>query len=242
MDLLDILIFNKLKNLKGGGGVTPTGTINITQNGETDVTNYATANVQVVPSFPHEFLSYIIQSSGEYINTGFGANETEYTIECKCRTKASTNGFILGNFETIEGNPQYGIGALYYSNTSPNRLKAFYADNQESNIDYFGMNTDNIIVAKFSTTKIEGTFNGTAFSFDVTSSPNNSNLAIFKRCIGETNFPGYLTFYYLRIYDKNNNLVRYFVPAKDNQNTICLFDMVSGTYYYNQGTGAFTGA
>ena len=48
MDLLDILIFNKLKNTKGGGGgITPTGTIQITQNGETDVTSYATADVQV---------------------------------------------------------------------------------------------------------------------------------------------------------------------------------------------------
>lgn len=33
------------------GGVTPTGTINISQNGEVDVTNYATANVAVVSGY-----------------------------------------------------------------------------------------------------------------------------------------------------------------------------------------------
>ncbi len=43
MDLFSYLLGKKA----GGGGVTPTGTINITENGTVDVTNYATANVSV---------------------------------------------------------------------------------------------------------------------------------------------------------------------------------------------------
>lgn len=44
MKLFDMIVASKVL---GGGGVTPTGTINITQNGDTDVTNYATAHVAV---------------------------------------------------------------------------------------------------------------------------------------------------------------------------------------------------
>lgn len=48
-------------------------------------------------------------------------------------------------------------------------------------------------------------------------------------------------FFYCKIWD-NDVLVRDFRPCKDFKGVYCLFDKVSKTYFYNQGTGSFGGA
>ena len=50
---------------------------------------------------------------------------------------------------------------------------------------------------------------------------------------------GSLRIYSCKIYD-NGTLVRDFKPYYDSNGVACLFDAVSGTYYYNAGTGVFT--
>ena len=45
--------------------------------------------------------------------------------------------------------------------------------------------------------------------------------------------------YSCKIYD-NDVLVRDFVPDVDDNNVVCLYDKVTQTYFYNQGTGDFT--
>ena len=44
--------------------------------------------------------------------------------------------------------------------------------------------------------------------------------------------------YHLKLYD-NDTLVHDFIPVLDSQNIPCMYDKVSKTFFYNQGTGDF---
>ena len=45
--------------------------------------------------------------------------------------------------------------------------------------------------------------------------------------------------YHCKIWN-NGALERDFIPCKDPNGVVCLYDKVEGKYYYNQGTGDFT--
>lgn len=50
-----------------GGGTTPTGTIQITNNGITDVTNYASADVQVPTTAPAHYIEKSVDANGKLV-------------------------------------------------------------------------------------------------------------------------------------------------------------------------------
>ena len=43
---------------------------------------------------------------------------------------------------------------------------------------------------------------------------------------------------YCKIY-KDTSLIRDFIPVKDENNVVCLYDKISNQYFYNAGTGDF---
>ena len=51
---------------------------------------------------------------------------------------------------------------------------------------------------------------------------------------------GIIQLAYCKIWE-NDELIRYFIPAKDSNEAICLYDNISKKFYYNKGTGSFIG-
>jgi len=70
---------------------------------------------------------------------------------------------------------------------------------------------------------------------------NNYSITLFgKRASSSVTLNnGRMRIYSCQIY-KNNLLVRNFIPAKDGQGVACLYDKVTDTFFYNQGTGDFS--
>ena len=53
------------------------------------------------------------------------------------------------------------------------------------------------------------------------------------------NYNNFMKVHYNRIYNANNELIQDLRPCLDPNNVACMYDMVTGTYFYNQGTGEF---
>ena len=108
--LLTLILLNKLKNKSRG--ITPTGTINITENGEVDVTNYASANVNVYKNLLPNFAS-----SQEINGLTFTVNE-DLSITINGTASANTNFTICGKDNTVVEVFRLKSNEVYYNTTS----------------------------------------------------------------------------------------------------------------------------
>ena len=104
MNFYDILL---AKKLSGGGGITPTGTINITQNGDSDVTNYATARVAV----PQPSGKITIQQNGTDIDVAQYASADVAVPQPSGTVSITQNGTVdVTQYASAEVNVSGGGG------------------------------------------------------------------------------------------------------------------------------------
>lgn len=183
------------------------------------------------------FIEYIKSTGTQYIDTGVYAPDiTRFVVKGTCVENGMNNTQLLGgtssSSQTFFGNRYTNNIAKWYcinSNSTsignPHNLSIIDAT-IESDTSQYGTLTD----------VVEGTvsefvkFSGNAWSFP------GSNLLIFGGYSSRRS-PN-ATCYELQLYTADG-LVRHFKPCIDGNNVKCMYDLITGKYYYNQGTGEF---
>lgn len=174
-------------------------------------------------------LEYIQSSGTQWIDTGFKPNQnTRVLADCD---------LISGVFPTAFGAWSSSAGAKYILLSLSDTVARYYYNLTETdkNVAIKGrhildMNKNKLIVDNVEIVTV------TASTFSVSQS-----LYLFTFHGGETteNFKTNAKYYSCKIYD-NDVLVRDFIPCKNADGVIGMYDVVNSQFYQNAGTGVFT--
>ena len=212
--------------------------------GSTPVEKIYAGSTIIYEKVSYTELEYLESTGTQYIDTLFSATintkiEVDYqytnnTTNGKTRIFGSRkdwnlNGFYAGTHEDrTTANYWYLVGDILYNR--------WHQASQAAN-----KNKHNLILSKAGAV-LDGT---TIWVPDdvVTSFTPFATIALFGAFEADggtttTLKTGVEKIYKCKIYD-NDILIRDFIPVLDNNNEPCLYDKVSNTFFYNQGSGTF---
>ena len=186
-----------------------------------DLSNEMLENSEIKPYYE---LDYLQTSGSQYIDTGI--IPTNHKVEIKFKyLEAVNNTSLFGATSTT-----YHL--TWYSN------RWYYAcGNFEQNMSTTSCTTLQTVIFNNDNKKI--TMNGVEYGVTNGTSSATINLLLFART---DNMTGKVKaeFYYMKIYDRSTNeLVRNFIPVKDINGVVCLYDKVTEQFFYNIGSGNF---
>lgn len=186
------------------------------------------------PALPYTELEYIESTGTQSIDTGIVGNqdtgfEADFIMTgpieqsryagyvVGARQTWENSRFQLSGWKTYNGG-QFGYGNNY--NYDPGIVQ-----NQRCQVSVKN--------------KVLTNASGQTYSLANITFSTSANLYLFV-CKEPNGFAEYgkLKLYSFKLYD-NNTLVRDYIPVKDENDVVCLYDKVSETYFYNQGTGVF---
>lgn len=192
------------------------------------------------------YISYIESTGTQAINTGVYPHKTEIYLKAQCvqlvNPSSSNMNFLAGCYNSSS--------QRYYAvkSESSNELSASNRSNGQitlsSDVDIYNVfevvyNNDNNEV--LFNGQVKGTVSDLSYQVD-------HAIGLFAQ-ITTTNginpsyeHKGYYKLYACKIRDKETDtLLRDFIPALDEYGVVCLYDKVTKTYFYNQGSGKFKG-
>lgn len=193
--------------------------------------SYGEANTARLPKEYQEVI-YIQSSGTQYIDTRFKPNQ-DTRVVCKAICPVSTNTNWLFGVRNGNASAEFGFVASasgYYLacyNTSQVQFANSYNSSGTIDVD------NNKGITTITANDITGSVTGVSGTFNC-----NYNLVLFGGNTAGSVTCGTNTIYSCQIYD-NGTLVRDFVPCINPSNIVGLFDLVSGTFYDNAGTGTF---
>ncbi|MCI5588862.1 MAG: hypothetical protein MR384_13425 [Lachnospiraceae bacterium] len=180
---------------------------------------------------PYTKLDYIETSYTQWIDTGIMAN-SDIVIEMNFKNLHSGSN---RSYDRIIGTTQ----DVNFEFCDMGSVEYYRASINPSNImENLTLNAD-----EYNTIKLTG--DGKVLINDIQKSSfsaNPLNLPIQLFTINSHNNGDgcAIKMKYCKIY-KDNNLIRDFIPTKDEDNVVCLYDKVSMEFFYNSGTGEFIG-
>lgn len=182
-------------------------------------------------------LEYIESSGTQYIDTGFSpSSSTE--INAILAALSGQEAFIFGGRDSTSGSAQHRF-AFYYNS----------ADSRGHGNPQFGNeNYPSVVLGMSDLSFHDVTMNSTGLyedgslvkTFESSSEfSTSSHLALFGCFTGTSVSRGKGRIKEFEIIN-DGVLIHSFIPVLDNNDVACMYDEVTGEFFYNQGTGAFT--
>ena len=177
-------------------------------------------------------VEYIESPGGQYIDTGLKTNVGYLTELDGSFTQYVYNGPIYGAWTTNYGYLLVSFSNKFYfyagsNNSTYHGITSFDTNRHLFSIRNDGVYLDNKVLKS-----------NVAFNY-----PIAHPIYVFAASAGggfSSGYAGYLRLYSLVIKDRNNNIVRDFVPVLNSSNVPGLYDLVGNTFYSNLGSGNFT--
>jgi len=216
--------------------------------GHLDNTEYQEANDDlddILEGTPYYTQLEFIQSTGlQYINTEITAKSS---ISIKIVFEASNNGSDFQSVFGGDGGSSKSYKGLAFDINSQGKFSYnYYGGTQiyvNSKIVRYGnklifQNKYNIgVISSIENSQSQSL----ASSYSTIFNYNDVDLYLFASSReGNAICHSNLKLYSCQIWD-NEELVRDFIPAKNENGVVCLYDKVNKKFYYNQGTGDFIG-